>query len=164
MNKVYINKKDNESLEGVILEDNIKEKLELKVKKVAIIIIGILNIIICLCLNFNEFLMGSPIISKNVIVTISYLLIWSLIIFLGGMLRSKKLLKIFLGFWISNLLLVVITVVVVNAEMYSEILILFVIIILGPMYGVYFEHTTIIIGTISIIMSMVIYYLIKRKV
>ena len=65
------------------MEDNYKEKLELKIKKSILIIGAIINIIVCLCLNFNEILTGGPIENKNIVVSIFYLLAWILIILLA---------------------------------------------------------------------------------
>lgn len=93
-------------MRGVVLKDNLKSKLELKIKKARILIVGILNIIISLCLNFNEFLIGGPVNFKNIIVSIVYILIWIAIILLANWLKSKKLLKIFLGFWMLDLILI----------------------------------------------------------
>lgn len=65
------------------MEDNYKEKIEIKIKKLILILGAIINIIVCLCLNFNEILIGGSIENKNIVVSVCYLLVWILIILLA---------------------------------------------------------------------------------
>ncbi|MGG7213130.1 hypothetical protein ACQPUY_05865 [Clostridium nigeriense] len=145
------------------MENDNKEKLELKIKKSAILIVIIVNIIVGLCLNFNEILTGGPISSKNIIVSIGYLLVWILSILLAKYLKSKNLLKIFLGFWIVNLFMYILVMILLNFSFYPKIFIIFVIIFIGPMHGIYIGNSIITISIIDILISIFIYYIIKRE-
>ncbi|MDI9216721.1 hypothetical protein [Clostridium tertium] len=144
------------------MKENLKSKLELKIKKVWILIVGILNIITSLCLNFNEFLMGGPVKFKNIIVSIVYILIWPAIILLANWLKSKKLLKIFLGFWILDLILIVLMIIISKLDIYIPLIIPFILLCFGPMYGLD-KFSSVIRTIISIFSCVFIYYLIKRK-
>lgn len=147
------------------MKDNLKSKLELKIKKVWILIVGILNIITSLCLNFNEFLMGGPVKFKNIIVSIVYILFWPAIILLANWLKSKKLLKIFLGFWILDLILIVLMIIISKLDIYLPLIIPFILLCFGPMYGLdgLDKFSSVIRTIISIFSCVFIYYLIKRK-
>ncbi|MGG7142655.1 hypothetical protein ACQPVP_04240 [Clostridium nigeriense] len=145
------------------MENDIKEKLELKIKKIAVIILIIVNIIVSLCLNFNEILIGGPISSKNIIVSIGYLLVWILCIVLAKYLKSKNLLKIFLGFWIVNLFMYILVMILLNFSFYPKIFMIFVIIFSGPMQGIYMGNSIITISIIYILISIFIYYIIKKE-
>lgn len=149
-------------MRGVVLKDNLKSKLELKIKKARILIVGILNIIISLCLNFNEFLIGGPVNFKNIIVSIVYILIWIAIILLANWLKSKKLLKIFLGFWMLDLILIVLMIIISKLDMYLPLIIPFILLCFGPMYGLDKLSNAIRI-IISILNCTFIYYLVKKK-
>jgi hypothetical protein len=144
------------------MENNLKEKLEVKIKKIGILVVSIVNIIICLCLNFNEILTGGPINNKNIMVSIGYLLVWVLIILLSKCLKSKKLLNIFLGFWIVNLFVYILVRILLNFRFYPKMLIIFLIIVIGPMQGIYIGNSIIAIGIIDILISIFIYYIITR--
>lgn len=142
--------------------NNLKRNLELKIKKVGILIVLVLNIIISICLNFNEFLMGNPIKFKNILVSISYLLIWFLIILVGSKLKGKKLLKIFLGFWVLDFIVIILFIIIVKLDIYALLIMPFIVIFFGPMYGLNKLNTLITI-IISIFNCIFIYYLIKKK-
>lgn len=144
------------------MEDEYKEKLEMKIKKVTLFIAMIVNIIACLCLNFNEILTGGQIENKNIIVSICYLLVWILIILLASYLKSKKLLRLFLEFWVLNLLIYFLVTLLLKFEIYISILILFVVIFMGPMQGLFLNNTIIIVTIIGVLMSIFIFYFIKK--
>lgn len=147
---------------GVFLEDNLKENLELKIKKILLLIASISNVVICICLNFNEILIGDPVKVKNIIVSIVYLLIWFFIIFFANKLESRKLLKVFLGFWILNFIVIILSIIIVKLDIYVFLIIPFIVISFGPLYGLD-KLSTVITIMISILNCIFIYYLIRRK-
>ncbi|MDV4151523.1 hypothetical protein R0131_11860, partial [Clostridium sp. AL.422] len=133
------------------MEGDLNRNLELRIKKVGILIVGILNIVISICLNFNELLMGGPVKLKNIVVSLAYLLIWFLIIFFAYKIKSKKLLKIFLGFWIFDFIVIILFIIIVKLDIYGSLIIPFIIICFGPLYG--FENFSTVVPIIISILN-----------
>lgn len=144
------------------MKENYKEILEMKIKKITLVISMIVNIIVCLCLNFNEILTGGPIGNKNIVVSICYLLAWILIILFSRYIKSKKLLKVFLGYWVFNLLIYFLVALLLKFEINISIIILFYVIFIGPMHGLFFYNTNIMATIIGALMSIFIFYFIKK--
>ncbi|MBD7914458.1 hypothetical protein H9660_04805 [Clostridium sp. Sa3CUN1] len=144
------------------MEEKYKEKLEMKIKKIALVVVMMANIFFCLLINFSEILSGVSIGSKNIIVSIVYLVVWILIILLSSYLKSKKLLKLFLGYWILNLVLYFFVTLLLKFEIYISILVLLVVVFIGPMQGIYLSNSLVIISIIGVLMSIFIAYFIRK--
>lgn len=144
------------------MEEKYKEKLEMKIKKIALVVVMMANIFFCLLINFGEILSGVSIGSKNIIVSIVYLVVWILIILLSSYLKSKKLLKLFLGYWILNLVLYFFVTLLLKFEIYISILVLLVVVFIGPMQGIYLSNSLVIISIIGVLMSIFIAYFIRK--
>ena len=144
------------------MEEKYKEKLEMKIKKIALVVVMMANIFFCLLINFSEILSGVSIGSKNIIVSIVYLVVWILIILLSSYLKSKKLLKLFLGYWILNLVLYFFVTLLLKFEIYISILVLLVVVFIGPMQGIYLSNSLVIISIIGVLMSIFIAYFISK--
>jgi hypothetical protein len=119
-------------------------------------------------LNFPEFLMGSPATVKNIIVTLIYLISW--IVFLIILLRSKThgLIKYNLLFWLITFSLALLTYYANATEATLNWAIPFVIIFLGPWYGIRiltgnFLILSVFIMLISSVMAAINAVLLMRK-
>lgn len=76
--------------------------------------------------------------------------------------KSKKVLKLFLGYWVFNLLIFFFVTILLKVEINISILILFLLIFIGPMHGFYLSNSIIMITIIAILMSSSIFYFIKK--
>ena len=134
----------------------------MKIMKIALVVGMMAKIFFCLLINFSEILSGVSIGSKNIIVSIVYLVVWILIILLSSYLKSKKLLKLFLGYWILNLVLYFFVTLLLKFEIYISILVLLVVVFIGPMQGIYLSNSLVIISIIGVLMSIFIAYFIRK--
>jgi hypothetical protein len=69
-------------------------------------ILSIFTIVItftAICLNFSEFLMGNMATGLNLIVSISFLLLWAIFSFYSGIQRDTKYLRFILVYWGINI-------------------------------------------------------------
>lgn len=108
-----------------------------------------------LMLNFQEFQTGSPANAKNLIVTLSYFVIWIFIMLFSLKSKSKTIMSCCLVFWIATFMTSLITIYVNASDAAMSWAIPFVILLLGPWYGMmYFTEryldASIIIAVISI--------------
>ncbi|WP_291649162.1 hypothetical protein [Clostridium sp.] len=85
---------------------------------------------------------------------------------LANWLKSKKLLKAFLGFWIIDSILIVLMIIISKLDIYLPLIIPFILICFGPMYGLDLldKFTGVIRTIISILNCTFIYYLINKKI
>lgn len=135
---------------------------------VFLMIVPIFVVIVCLVLNFQEFLMGSPATAKNLIVTLVYFAIWIFIFILAVKSGNHKLLKYYSAFWLLTLLFAIITGFVNVTGLNANWAIPFVILFLTQWYGVellvdHFLITSIIIATLSLMMCIATLFFFKKS-
>lgn len=107
-------------------------------------------------LNFQEFLMGNPANEKNLIVTIVYVAIWMIIMFLGYSMKSSKLMMYCSVYWTATLIFSILTIYINATEATVNWAIPFVILFIGQWYGVMcfidnFLNASILITSISFV-------------
>lgn len=132
------------------------------------IIVPILAVIIGVVLNFQEFLMSSPVTVKNIFVTFVYLAIWISILIIT--LKSKNYFAMnyyYLVFWLLTLFFAVITAFANVKEFYTDWAIPFIILLLTPLYGIDIlvdNHltTAIIVASLSLIMFIAFLFTLKK--
>lgn len=66
---------------------------------IVFVILSIATFIICLFLNFNEFLGGGAATIKSVIVTFLYITVWIFVLIIGTISRNRGAVKYCLVFW-----------------------------------------------------------------
>lgn len=130
------------------------------------IIVPILAVIIAVILNFQEFLMSSPVTVKNIFVTFVYLAIWISILIIT--LKSKNHFAMnyyYLVFWLLTLFFAVITVFANVKEFDTDWTIPFIILLLTPWYGIFVDNhliTAIIVASLSLIMFIAFLFTLKK--
>lgn len=132
------------------------------------IIVPILAVIIAVVLNFQGFLMSSPVTVKNIFVTFVYLAIWISILIIT--LKSKNYFAMnyyYLVFWLLTLFFAVITAFANVTEFYTDWAIPFIILLLTPLYGIDIlvdNHltTAIIVASLSLIMFIAFLFTLKK--
>jgi hypothetical protein len=139
----------------------------MKNKAIATILLSIGAVIGGLILNFQEFLMGSPANTKNLIVTFLYITIWILVLVISTKIKSRIVLKYCSVFWIITLLIAILTICVNATGTSASWALPLVILLLGQWYGVNFFvgsfiTTSIIIAAISLVMSITTVIVLKR--
>lgn len=122
-----------------------------KTELAAILLIGIA--IAAVVLNFPEFLMGSPANTKNVIVTIAYMTGWIFVLRISIKDRDRKILTSAIFFWLATLLFSLLTAYVNATGALVDWAIPFVIVLLGPWYGVSFFISDFV--AVSIIIALI---------
>lgn len=129
----------------------------------ALIILSIATFIICLFFNFIEFQQGGSTTIKSVIVTFSYIAIWTFILVIGIISRNRGIVKYCSVFWIITLVttigLIYGNMVTITGNAFDWIIPL-VILFMGQWYGLRFfiwSNTTrlIIIAVISLVMLVI---------
>lgn len=118
-------------------------------------------------LNFPEFLMGSPANTKNVIVTIAYMTGWIFVLRISIKDRDRKILTFAIFFWLATLLFSLLAAYVNATGALVDWAIPFVIIFLGPWYGITiftnsFLTASIIIALISFVVLTTAIVLLQR--
>ncbi len=136
-----------------------------KTELAATLLIGIA--IAAVVLNFPEFLMGSPANTKNVIVTIAYMTGWIFVLRISIKDRDRKILTSAIFFWLATLLFSLLTAYVNATGALVDWAIPFVIILLGPWYGITivtnsFLTASIIIALISFVVLTTAIVLLQR--
>lgn len=138
--------------------------MELKKKVVILAIVAVIGGIV---LNFEELAFGSSATTKNLIVTFIYIVIWIYFLIIGIKNKSHKMIKFCFVFWIITLFFSLLTVYINTAEASVDWAIPFVIVLLGPLYGIRyyvndFQTLSIIIALISFGISMAAILSFKR--
>jgi hypothetical protein len=129
----------------------------------ALIILSIATFIICLFLNFTQFQQGGSTTIKSVIVTFSYVAIWTFILVIGIISRNRGIVKYCSVFWIITLVttigLIYANMVTITGNAFDWIIPL-VILFMGQWYGLRFFiwsdiTRSIIIAIISLVMLVI---------
>ncbi|MGI6130149.1 MAG: hypothetical protein ACOYEO_08715 [bacterium] len=130
-------------------------------------LLSIVTIIVAAALNFPEFLMGSPAIAKNIVVTAIYIAIGILVLVISTINNSRRMMTAFGVFWSLTLLFALLTAYVNLTDVIVDWAIPFVIVLLGPWYGISFFTNnfftaSIVIALISFGMSVAALLLLQR--
>jgi hypothetical protein len=129
----------------------------MKNMRILITNLSIATIIICMVLNFQEFLMGSEATIKNMIVTFSYIAIWIIILVIGIATKNRATMCYCSIFWGITIFVAVVTVYVNATGNLADWVIPLAILFLGQWYGIgffvsSFLFSSIIIAFISLVM------------
>lgn len=101
-------------------------------------VLSIATVIAAVVLNFPEFLMGSPASVKNLIVTLAYTAIGILVLGISTTNKRRRLMAVCAAFWLLTLLFALLTAYVNVIDVIVDWAIPFVIVLLGPWYGIMF--------------------------
>lgn len=139
----------------------------MKNNRILLIILSIATIIICMILNFHEFLTGSEATTKNMIVTFSYIAIWIIILVIGIATKNRATLFYCSMFWCITLFVSIVTVYVNATGNLADWVIPLAILFLGQWYGIgffvsSFLSSSIIIALISLVMFTITVILLKH--
>lgn len=131
------------------------------------IILSILAVTSGIILNFEEYWFGSPVNTKNLIITFVYIAIWIFVLIIGIKTKSRKIMIYCFLYWILTLFFSILIAYINVTEASIDWAIPFVIIFLGPLYGIMFFveeflNLSIIIALISFGISTTTIILFKR--
>lgn len=131
------------------------------------VILSLAAFIICMILNFQEFLMGSLVTTKNVIVTFSYLTIWILTLIIGIIIKNHGIVRYCSAFWIITLFIATLTVYINATGNTADWALPLVVLFLGQWYGIGFFVSSIIaesiiIALISLVILVITHILLKH--
>ncbi|WP_438311618.1 hypothetical protein [Sporosarcina sp. FA9] len=124
--------------------------------KKTLILSPILIVFFGIVLNFPEFLMGSPASIKNLIVTLIYIIVWTLILKTSSTSKNDKVMKFYSVFWILTLLSAIITGYVNITNAIVDWAIPFAIVFLTQWYGITFFTESFLVSTVIIIIASLI--------
>ena len=119
-------------------------------------------------LNFKEFLMGSPANLKNVLVTLAFVFVWLFVFKTAARSKTRGIVLFSAVYWCMTLIFSVLTAAVNLTHAQIDWAIPFVIILIGPWYGLYFFAkdfftTALLIALVSLGMLIVTAVIAKRK-
>ncbi len=121
-----------------------------------LILSSILVVIFGIVLNFPEFLMGSPASIKNLIVTLIYIIVWTLIFKINSTSKNDKVMKFYAMFWILTLLSAIITGYVYITNAIVDWAIPFAIVFLTQWYGITFFTESFLVSSVIIMIASLI--------
>lgn len=130
-------------------------------------VLSIATVIAAVVLNFPEFLMGSPASVRNIIVTVAYIAIGILVLVISTINKSRRIMAASVVFWLLTFLFALLTAYVNATGAIVDWAIPFVIVFIGPWYGISFFTNnfltaSIIIALISFGMSLAAFLLLQR--
>jgi hypothetical protein len=127
-------------------------------KTIFLVLLPISIIILGIVLNFQEFLMGSQVSIKNLIVSLVYLAIWIVAFRICSKIKNRIIMRCYSVFWLLTLILAMITVFVNLTEVNLSGAIPFVILFLTQWYGIdYFIDSHIITLTLVSLVSLIMF-------
>jgi len=123
--------------------------------------------VLAIILNFQELLSGSQATFKNLIVTLAYLAVWLVVLFIGSKKKSQCTIKYICVFWLITLAVSLLTLYVNFFDATVNWAIPFVIVFLGPLYGARFFVSTMLaaaleLAIVSFILTALGFLLLKR--
>lgn len=116
-------------------------------------VLSIAAVIAAAALNFPEFLMGSPASVRNIIVTVAYIAIGILVLVISTIKKRRRIMAVCVAFWLLTLLFALLTAYVNITDVIVDWAIPFVIVLLGPWYGVSFFISDFV--AVSIIIALI---------
>lgn len=141
---------------------SILRKRSFDIKVIVLIVLSIIAVIGGMVLNFPEFLMGHSATTKNLIVTFTYVAIWSVVLGVSIRIKSRGLIKYSSLFWLITLLLSVLTAYVNISDISADWAIPFVILFIGQWYGIKFFVGSFL--TVSIIIVLISFIMVTTAV
>ncbi|ADL53907.1 hypothetical protein [Clostridium cellulovorans] len=137
-------------------------------KTMTLIFLSIILVLICMYLNFGNFLYGSPVTIGNLIVTFLYIIIWGIILIIGIKDSNYKFMIYSCIFWFIMLLLSILTIYVDATGASASWAIPFAVLLLGQWYGLEFFFSDYLVYYMmlafsSLVIIINITILIKRK-
>lgn len=117
------------------------------------VFLSIAAVIAAAALNFPEFLMGSPASVRNIIVTVAYITIGILVLVISTINKRRRIMAVCAAFWLLTLLFALLTAYVNITDVIVDWAIPFVIVLLGPWYGVSFFISDFV--AVSIIIALI---------
>ena len=116
-------------------------------------VLSIATVIAGAALNFPEFLMGSPANAKNIIVTLAYIAMGILVLSISAINKNQRIMAASVVFWLLTFLFALLTAYVNATGAIVDWAIPFVIVLLGPWYGVSFFISDFV--AVSIIIALI---------
>jgi hypothetical protein len=117
--------------------------------------LSIVTVIVAMAFNFPQFLMGSPATVKNIIVTLVYITIGILVLIISARNKNRQIIKASLVFWLLTFIFALFTAYINLTDAIAYWAIPFVIVLLGPWYGIsFFTSSFLMVSIIIVLLSL----------
>jgi hypothetical protein len=120
-------------------------------------------------LNFKEFLMGSPANQKNILVTLAFVAVWLFVLKTAARVNTHGIVLFSAVYWSMTLIFSILTAMVNLTHTQVDWAIPFVILLIGPWYGLHyftrdFFATALLIAFASLGVLIAVAVIVKRKI